>query len=297
MVTNAPPRILSLEINPSEVSRGDNVEIEVEVYDGHGIESVKVDLMTINGQLINLEKSFSEEKQWNYGGIEYTYISETWNGEFTIPQNIKPGKQQIPIFISDYENASISTIRTGKIIANIGQAMVERIEIINEPPTISNITIKRNLNEVDTIIFPSSGEPIDHTLEVEITDFDSISSVQIKLGRLSPIGQSENWLPLKDDGLGPDNIPNDGIYSVQFSSRSTLSDGQITISIRATDNYQSTTPIELQSHVLTITKEQSTSIDSSWFSDNSVIFIVVSITTVMIFSVGLFVYINRNSEL
>ncbi len=149
----------------------------------------------------------------------------------------------------------------------------------------------------NTIIFPSSGEPIDHTLEVEITDFDSISSVQIKLGRLSPIGQSENWLPLKDDGLGPDVISNDGIYSVQFSSRSTLSDGQITINIRATDNYQSTTPIELQSHVLTITKEQSTSIDSSWFTDNSVILIIVSITTVMIFCIGLFVNIYRNSEL
>ena len=296
-VTNAPPRMLSLDFNPSQISRGDNVEIGVEVYDGHGIESVKVDLMTTNGQLINLEKSFSEEKQWNYRGAEYTFISETWKGEFTIPQNIKPGKQQIPIFISDYENASISTIRIGKIIANAGQAMAERVEIINEPPTISNITIKRNLDEVDTIIFPSSGEPIDHTLEVEITDFDSISSVQIKLGRLSPIGQSENWLPLKDDGLGPDIISNDGIYSVQFSSRSTLSDGQITINIRATDNYQSTTPIELQSHVLTITKEQSTSIDSSWFTDNSVILIIVSITTVMIFCIGLFVNIYRNSEL
>ena len=30
----------------------------------------------------------------------------------------------------------------GKIIANAGQAMAERVEIINEPPSISNITIK-----------------------------------------------------------------------------------------------------------------------------------------------------------
>ena len=297
MITNAPPRILSLAFNPTEVSRGDKIEIDVEAYDGHGIQSVKVDLMSINGQLIDLEKSSSEEKLWNYRGIDYTFISETWKGEFFIPQNIQPGKQQIPILISDVENASISTLRTGKIIANIGQSYTERVEIVNEPPTISNITIKRNQNEVDSIIFSSSGEPIEHTLEVEITDFDSVSSVQIRLGRLSPIGQSENWLLMKDDGLGPDSISNDGIYSIQFSSRSTLSEGEITINIRATDNFQSTTPAEMQSHVITISKEDSSSLDSSWFSDNSVIIIILSITIVMIFCIGLFVNIYRKSEL
>lgn len=297
LITNAPPRILSLGFTPSEISRGDDVEIEVEVYDGHGIQSVQVDLFAINGQLIQLEKTFSAEKQWNFRGEEYTFISEIWNGVFTIPPNMQPGKQQIPILISDSDDASISTIRTGKIIANIGIGTTESVEIVNEPPSISNISIKRDFNEVQTIIYPSSGDPIEHKLEVEITDFDSISSAQIKLGRLSPIGQSENWQLLRDDGLGPDSKANDGIYTVLFSSRSTLSEGEITINIRATDNFQSTTPVEMQSHVLTITKAQSSSSDPSWFSDNSVMIIIVSISTVLVFCVGLFVNIYRKSEL
>ena len=50
-------------------------------------------------------------------------------------------------------------------------------------------------------------------MEVEIHDYDGISSAQAKIGRLAPIGQSEEWLLLVDDGSGPDRFLGDGIFS------------------------------------------------------------------------------------
>ena len=78
--------------------------------------------------------------------------------------------------------------------------------------------------ESDHIISPFSGNPIEHTLEVSVSDYDGISSVQAKIGRLAPIGQSEDWILMYDDGIGPDRAANDDVYSLSFSARQSLSE-------------------------------------------------------------------------
>ena len=38
-----------------------------------------------------------------------------------------------------------------------------------------------------------------------------LSSVQVKMGRLAPIGESNSWILMKDDGDGVDRVANDGV--------------------------------------------------------------------------------------
>ena len=79
---------------------------------------------------------------------------------------------------------------------------------------------------------------MNYSLEATIEDIDGISSVQAKIGRLAPIGMSESWILMSDDGTGADRVAGDGVYSLQFIPRSSLGEGEIPILIRATDGFK-----------------------------------------------------------
>ena len=134
-------------------------------------------------------------------------------------------------------------------------------------------------------------------MEVGIHDYDGISSVQAKIGRLAPIGQSEAWLLLVDDGTGPDRVPKDGIFSLSFSARSSLSEGELSLLIRATDVFLSTTPASEQLHNVSIIKSDSGSQGTSWLSDYSTELVLASMFLLLSLGVVAFVQIVRNSEL
>jgi hypothetical protein len=134
-------------------------------------------------------------------------------------------------------------------------------------------------------------------MEVSIHDYDGISSAQAKIGRLAPIGQSEEWLLLVDDGTGADRVPQDGIFSLSFSARSSLSEGEMSLLIRATDVFLSTTPPSEQLHNVSIVKSDSGSEEASWISDYSTELVLASIFLLLSIGFVAFVQIVRNSEL
>jgi hypothetical protein len=207
-----------------------------------------------------------------------------------------PGKQNVPILITDGEGASVSTISVHTGPGSYGQA-AKRLEIENDSPRISNLTLVRNQIVVETVKVPLSGASINHTFEVTIQDYDGVSSAQAKIGRLAPIGQSESWMLLSDDGTGPDRVAGDGIYTLEFSVRSTLGEGEMTILIRATDSYLSMTPSSERNHMITLEKAPSGGDGSNWVTDHSTDLIIASLGLMLVLGVGAFAYAMRNSKL
>ena len=200
--------------------------------DGHGVDSVSVDLLSVGGELYNL--SYSESTGY-------------WSGEFTIPYTIPPGERIIPIRMSDTQGAEIFS-------NNLEEMPV--LEIINEFPTLISLEIWREgtsltyeTDEGDLIhpvIVSSNGGQIAHHIEVEVSDPDGVSSVQAIIGRLADIGKSEQWLLLVDDGTSGDRIAGDGIYTLYFEARSTIPEGELEIKIRATDIFVSSTLLRIR---------------------------------------------------
>jgi hypothetical protein len=279
LVTNAPPRMTTIEFSPETTLRGEQVEVTVTAEDGHGVESAAVDLMSVGG-----------------GVTALTNTGESWFGSFTVPHSMAPGKQNVPILITDGEGASVSTISVHTGPGSYGQA-AKRLEIENDSPRISNLTLVRNQIVVETVKVPLSGASINHTFEVTIQDYDGVSSAQAKIGRLAPIGQSESWMLLSDDGTGPDRVAGDGIYTLEFSVRSTLGEGEMTILIRATDSYLSMTPSSERNHMITLEKAPSGGDGSNWVTDHSTDLIIASLGLMLVLGVGAFAYAMRNSKL
>jgi hypothetical protein len=277
LVTNAPPRMTSIDFSPETTFRGEQVDVTVTAMDGHGIESVAVDLLGIGGELTQL-----------------TSTSEVWSGTFTVPESMAPGKQSIPILIIDEDDASISTtnVQTGAF-----SKAAKQLKIENDPPTISNLTLLRDQVVVESVKLPLSGDALGHTIEVTIHDFDDVSSAQAKIGRLAPIGQSENWLLLSDDGTGPDRVAGDGIYTLQFDARSTLGEGEMPIRVRATDGFLSMTPTSEQNHIITLERASSGGDGSNWVTEHSTEMVIGSLSLMLVLGLGAFVYAMRDSNL
>ena len=210
---------------------------------------------------------------------------------------MSPGRQHIPILLEDNAGASISTKQIGSVDSSIPEKQAGKVLIGNQPPSITNLTFLKDGNEVSQVTSLVSGGQENYTMEVEIHDYDGISSAQAKIGRLAPIGQSEEWLLLVDDGAGPDRVPGDGIFSLSFSARSSLSEGEMTLMIRATDVFLSTTPPSEQLHNVSIIKSDSGKTGPSWISEHSTELVLASMFVLISLGVVAFVQIVRNSEL
>lgn len=277
-VTNSAPRMLSMDFNPLTVFRGDNIAVKIKAIDGHGIESIVVDMFANGGELTFLE-----------------YDGDAWAGELIIKDTVSPGEIYLNVKLTDKNGESRLTSKIyseGKFIEG------RKLIIVNEPPSTQNITILKNNKIVETISIPNMGNQITHSLEVQITDIDDISSAQIKIGRLAPIGSSNTWLLMSDDGMGEDRVPNDGIYTISFDVRSTLQEGDFIIFIRATDNYFSMTPSDLQSYNLILEKVPSDeNINNNWLKNNSMNLIILSMMLMLFSGIGGAFYLIRKSEI
>ena len=275
-ITNAAPRMMSLQFSPDSVIRGDTVDVSVTAVDGHGVESVSVDLLGVGGDLSQLVE-----------------MDGAWIGQFMVPSGISPGERAIPIRITDGDGETVIAVHTHSAGFPVD---APRLTIENEAPTIESLTILRNGEIVDTVHVPSSGDPITHLLEVTIHDPDGVSSAQAKIGRLAPIGNSEAWLLMVDDGTGGDRVAEDGVYSLLFDVRSTLPEGNMTIEVRATDTYLSTTPFNDQQQTLELEKLNSGGNGGSWISDNSMMLIAVGLALLLLIGVSAVAISIRNSE-
>ena len=161
--------------------------------------------------------------------------------QFQVPYIIAPGERLVPIRLIDGNESS--RLITKSLINGVEISSILFIE--NEAPTFTNYSIIRDNEISDKVIVPQSGDPIPQVLEISMVDPDGLSSVQVKMGRLAPIGESNNWILMKDDGFGADRIANDGIYSLEIFPRSSLPNGEIEIFVRGTDIYLSTTDVDL----------------------------------------------------
>ena len=275
-ITNMAPRMISLQFSPNSVVRGDTVDVTVTAMDGHGVDSVAVDLLGVGGELSQLVE-----------------IDGEWVGQFTVPTGMSPGERLIPIRITDGDDETVISVHTHAGGSPVG---APKLTIENEAPMIGDAVIIREGETVDTVHVPSSGDPITHLLEVAIEDPDGVSSAQAKIGRLAPIGSSEAWLLMVDDGTGGDRVAGDGIYSLLFDVRRTLPEGNMTIEVRATDTYLSTTPMSEQQHIIELEKLNSGGSGGSWVTDNSMMLISVGLVLLLLIGVTAVVISMRNSE-
>jgi len=275
-ITNMAPRMISLQFSPNSVVRGDTVDVTVTAMDGHGVDSVAVDLLGVGGELSQLVETDGE-----------------WVGQFTVPTGMSPGERLIPIRITDGDDETVISVHTHAGGFPVG---APKLTIENEAPMIGDAVIIREGETVDTVHVPSSGDPITHLLEVAIEDPDGVSSAQAKIGRLAPIGSSEAWLLMVDDGTGGDRVAGDGIYSLLFDVRRTLPEGNMTIEVRATDTYLSTTPMNEQQHIIELEKLNSGGSGGSWVTDNSMMLISVGLVLLLLIGVTAVVISMRNSE-
>ena len=275
-ITNAAPRMMSLQFSPESVVRGDVVDVTVAAVDGHGIESTAVDLLGVGGELTQLVDNDGE-----------------WVGQFTVPMGISPGERTIPIRITDGDGETVISVHT-----HAGGFPVDapKLTIENEAPIVGDLVIIRDGEAADTVHVPSSGDPITHLLEVAIEDPDGVSSAQAKIGRLAPIGSSDTWLLLVDDGTGGDRVAGDGIYSLSFDVRSTLPEGNMTIEVRATDTYLSTTPHNEQQQILELEKLNSGGNGGNWIADNSMTLVAVGLALLLLIGATAVVISMRNSK-
>ena len=275
-ITNAAPRMLSLQFSPESVVRGDIVDVTVTAVDGHGVESVAVDLLGVGGELSQLIETNGE-----------------WIGQFTVPAGMSPGERTIPIRITDGDGETVISEHT-----HAGGFPIDapKLTIENEAPIIGAIAIIREGETVDTVHVPSSGDPITHFLEVAIDDPDGVSSAQAKIGRLAPIGSSEAWLLMVDDGTGGDRISGDGIYTLSFDVRTTLPEGNMTIEVRATDTYLSTTPYNEQQQTLELEKLISGGSGGNWITNNSMTLVAVGLVLLLLIGATAVAISMRNSE-
>ena len=95
-IRNSAPVVTSRFFTPDIVYRGDTVEISVLAEDGHGVESVYVDLLSAGGELTTL--TFDED-------------TGKWTGEFTIPDSLSPGERTIPLQVNDLAAVSYTHLR------------------------------------------------------------------------------------------------------------------------------------------------------------------------------------------
>jgi hypothetical protein len=296
-VSNAPPRVLHIDFSPGSTFRGESIDVTIGAYDGHGIQSVAVNLQSIGGDLVQLSNTGQEDWDWKLSGEQRASLIDIWSGTFEVPASMSPGRQNIPILLEDNAGASISTTQIGSVYSSTIGKLADSVLIGNQPPSISNLTFLKDGNEVGELTSLVSGGQQNYTMEVSIHDYDGVSSVQAKIGRLAPIGQSEEWLLLVDDGTGPDRSAKDGIFSLSFSARSSLSEGEMSILIRATDVFLSTTPASEQLHNVSIVKSDAGSKGTSWISDHSTELVLASMLLLLSMGVVAFVQIVRNSEL
>jgi hypothetical protein len=281
-IENPAPRMVSLQFSPSVVHRGDSVSISIQAIDGHGVDSISVDLLGFGGEVISLIQSDVE------------ISPPIWEGEFAVANGMIPGDVFLPIRLTDLDGASRlshSIIMDGNLVD------APQLTILNEAPIADTISIYRNGEVRENIAVPEDGSPISQLIEVLIDDPDGISSVQAKIGRLAPIGQSEQWLLMVDDGTGGDRIASDGIYTLSVDARSSLPEGKMTILIRGTDIYLSTTAEEDQQVVLNLEKTDSETSSTFWTAKMTTALIWGGLILLTMLAITGIVFTLKNSEL
>ena len=203
--------------------------VNTQVYDGHGVETVQIDLRDSGGDLIELTQS---------NGV--------WIGTFTVPDSMTPGEQVLPFILTDGlgekefttlwhvdgQNTSLQTMYGPHHVSDMVMEEM-KINILNTAPTITNPGIQ-TIERTDT-----SSTLV---LEVAISDSDGVLVAQANLGVFTPLTSQSTWQTMYDDGTNGDALANDGIYSAELQIRNTIPLGTHEVLIQASDVYGKVSP-------------------------------------------------------
>ena len=223
-ILNRLPQISALSFTPINVNRGEMTSVVVSASDGSGVTAVGIDTT-----------------QW---GGNVTWLSQfdgNWVGDISVPENIPSGDQILPVRLEDGAGGSGSTTKFGT-----GEDLTA-LHILNEGPAISEVTFSDGDEVVDSLGIPALGTN-EYTLTARVTDYDTVTIVQAKLGSIAPPGQSNNWISMRDDGQGPDAVAGDGIWSITVEVRPGVSGGTTQFEIRGIDQQLAQTPLNERTH-------------------------------------------------
>ena len=223
-ILNRLPQISTLTFSPPTVNRGDITNVVVSASDGSGVTAVGIDTT-----------------QWGGNVTWLTQLDGNWIGDISVPENIPSGDQILPVRLEDGAGGSGSTSKFGT-----GEDLTA-LHILNEGPVISNVTFYDGQDVVNSLGIPVLGVN-EYTLTARVTDYDTVSIVQAKLGSIAPPGQSNNWISMRDDGQGPDATAGDGIWSVMVEVRPGVSGGITQFEIRGIDQQLAQTPLNERTH-------------------------------------------------
>lgn len=217
-VENQAPRILSASVEPETVVRGGAVLLTLEVLDYHGVDSIVVDLR-------------------DYGGEETSCLKvEVWACELVIPQGMTPGVRSLKVRLTDSLGASILVTKTQVSEHHFQPSSTDEeltVTVENTPPTLS-LSSSEPLQRSD--------ENTEQAIEILVQDADGLLLVRADLGVLKPLGQTDRWVTLYDNGQGLDRVANDGIYTASASVRTSTPISAHEIFIQASDSFGDATP-------------------------------------------------------
>ena len=259
-VLNQPPRLTSIEVVPSIVNRGEMILVNAEVFDGHGVSSVSIDMRDYGGNISELNK-----------------VGDVWAGQVEIPSGMSPGDHLLKVRMVDELDSSITVQRTfasGQY--HIVDEMDEDIQItvMNEPPLI-------DVGELRTIEI--GDEEVDYVLTISVEDHDGLNWVKVKLGILAPPGQSNTWFTMTSNG--------DGTYSKEITVKTYIALGTHELLIKAMDSYGSQSAEESVPIVL----QKPSSQDTSGETSSLLTYIAIS-GLVILAIVGASIYVMRGSD-
>ena len=218
-VLNRLPRITSFTYAPNTVNRGDTTVISINANDGSGVTAVGIDTT-----------------EWG-GNVTWLTLSDgDWVGDLLVPDTIPSGDQVLSIRLEDGAGGNGITTQFGT-----GEEL-PGLHILNEGPAISDVIFYKNEEIVTSLNIPLTGSN-QYTMTALVTDLDPVTIVQARLGLLAPPGQSDNWISMRDDGVGPDAVSGDGIWSVSVEVRPGVPGGATTVDIRGIDQQLAQTPV------------------------------------------------------
>ncbi|MEE2811676.1 MAG: choice-of-anchor X domain-containing protein [Candidatus Thermoplasmatota archaeon] len=287
LIINRMPRITSVSFSPNTLYRGENTTVTLTAADSSGVSSVAVDTTQWGGTLTSL-----------------TQNGASWSGQVQMPLSISSGDQVLPIWVQDGDGGEgtttmLTNVQPGDTNA-IGPFTLQEmppIHLLNQGPSIDEVTFWENGESVSTLQLPESGTN-SYILTARVTDGDSISIVQAKLGTLAPPGQGESWLLMKDDGEGPDLIAGDGIYSIDAEVRASVPSGTIPFEIRGIDIQLAQTPVSDRTFTVEITTAPEVGGGGSekLFEGASAPWIILTVVGILILlvGIGLFTMIRKD---
>ena len=228
--------------------------------------------------------------------MSLNYTGQVWSAMMVIPNGMSPGTQSLKVItIDDLGKVGItSTWLNGErdqesqygphFIPDDEKIPIE-ILVENSAPEIINPGIVKysRPDSANTEIF-----------ELEITDQDGILNARANLGVFSPIDQQNRWVQMNDNGINGDRVPNDGIFTVQISLRTSTPIGTHEILVQAIDNFDVATVVM----PISVTVEEETgiipSLDSEQLSVSVLIGILLAFTIVAVIAV--FVLVRRSKD-